>query len=129
MSYSNHDYLYFKECAGVRDGVERKFDRDSKPLHCIVLPAYLIAHQNFALHLCSWLMELFQKCSGFRAQFYEVMKISDKVIDGEDKSYLIKLMTKSSITWKAVRRAWTELLVEVGLKVRILVRAGSSSYS
>ena len=107
----------YKECVKIREAVERKSDRDMRPLHVIVLPAYLVAHQFMALKLCSWLQDLFNKCSGFRALFFDVLCLNDLVIDDEPNSYLVKLMTKSAITWKAVRIAWTQLLVEVGLKV------------
>ena len=43
------------------------------------------------------------------------------MIDDEKKSFLVKLLTKSSMTWKAVRRAWTELIVEVALKVSFIL--------
>ena len=94
-----------------------KPDRDNRPLRVTILPAYLVAHQIHALKLCSWLTELFGKCSGFRALFFQVLCEEDSVIDDEKKSFLVKLLTKSSMTWKAVRRAWTELIVEVALKV------------
>ena len=107
----------YKECVKVRDIVERKSDRDNRPLRVVILPTYLVAHQIHALKLCSWLTELFGKCSGFRALFMEVLNEEDSVIDEEKKTFLVKLLTKSSMTWKAVRRAWTELIVEVALKV------------
>jgi hypothetical protein len=107
----------YKECVKVRDKVEKDTLRDSRPLRVVILPVYLVAHQLFSLKLCSWLMEIFARSSGFRALFFEVLNTEDSVIDDETQLFLVKLLTKSSITWKAVRRAWMELLVEVALKV------------
>ena len=57
----------------------QKSDRDNRPLRVLILPAYLVAHQIHSLKLCAWLMELFGKCSGFRALFFEVLCDVDKV--------------------------------------------------
>ena len=106
----------YKDCVKAREQVERKSDRDTRPLRVLILPVYLVSHQIFALKLCSWLMTLFSKSSGFRALFFEVLCMEDSTIDDENQTFLVKLLTKSSITWKAVRRAWIELIVEVAMK-------------
>ena len=82
------------------------------------MPSYLVAHQAHALKLCNWLMELFAKSSGFRALFFQVLMTEDPKIDSEQetKTFMEKLLTTSAITWKSVRKAWMELVVEVALK-------------
>ena len=92
--------------------------RDNQPLKVAILPSYLVAHQAHALKLCNWLMELFAKSSGFRALFFQVLMTEDPKIDSEreTKTFMEKLLTTSAITWKSVRKAWMELVVEVALK-------------
>ena len=106
----------YKECVQARDHVEKLSDRDNRPLKVAILPAYLVAHQAHALKLTSWLMELFSKSSGFRALFFEVLMTEDSSIDAENWTFMEKILTKSAITWKSIRRSWMELLVEVALK-------------
>ena len=96
--------------------------RDDRPLKATVLSCYLVAHQIFAIKLCSWLMnDLFPKCSGFRALFYEVLA-EKALIESEHCSYLEHILIKSGIVWKDVRRKWLELLAEVALKVSLATR-------
>lgn len=106
----------YRDCVKIREQVEQKSDRDNQPLRVTILPAYMVAHQVFALRLCTWLMELFAMCSGFRDLFFQVLQMEDDLIDDEKNTFLVKLLTKSSMTWKAVRRASMELIVEVALK-------------
>ena len=54
----------YKECRKIQDIVERNSGRDNQPLKVSILPAYLVAHQLFAIKLCLWLENLFSKCSG-----------------------------------------------------------------
>ena len=42
-------------------------------LKCDVVPSYVIAHQNFAVRLLKWVLDLFKKSSGFRTIFCEVV--------------------------------------------------------
>ena len=55
----------YKNCLKIQDVVKANSSiGGSDPLNVRVLPVYLIAHQQFAVRLCTWLEELFSKCSG-----------------------------------------------------------------
>ena len=65
----------FKDCATVRDSLDvqsRRRMAAELPLKTVILPSYIVAHQNFSVRLLDWLLRLFTKCSGFRALFAEV---------------------------------------------------------
>ena len=83
------------------------------PLKTTVLPTYLVAHQKFSIKLCSWLVELISKCSGFRSLCFDVLNTMDKTDEfvykkvDENLTYIEKLLTKSGIVWK------TGILMEI----------------
>lgn len=78
-----------------------------------MLPTYLVAHQKFSIKLCSWLVELISKCSGFRSLCFDVLNTMDKTDEfvykkvDENLTYIEKLLTKSGIVWK------TGILMEI----------------
>jgi hypothetical protein len=68
-------------------------------------------------------MELFTKCSGFRALFAQILFSEDETFHSEDNddrelaSVIEKILIKTGVAWKQVRRSWLALIVEVAMKV------------
>lgn len=114
----------YKDCATLRDKIDRLSRRQSLPIGTSILPAYVVAHQNFAIRLIEWLPKLFHKCSGFRALFAEValsMEEQDLIIlpnsDKEEKINAAKaILITDHRAWKELRKAWINVVIEGILK-------------
>ena len=58
----------------MRDKIVSGFRRSGhNPLKVEVVQTFFIAHQTFASRLMTWILELFQKSSGFRSIFCDVI--------------------------------------------------------
>jgi len=61
-------------CMEVKRGIERQTTRGSgRPLKVLVAPAYVIAHQCFALRLLGWLDDLLASSVDYRRILSDIL--------------------------------------------------------
>ncbi len=104
----------------IHDGIAKSRSRDHTRLKTRIIPSYVIAHQEFALHLLNWLPSLFDKWSGFRSLFAEIAFSSEAAhkveLPGPEvagpRCLTEALMLNDAHVWKAVRKAWLKIAVE-----------------
>ena len=111
----------FEECAKIRDKIEATSRRDGRSLKCEVMPTFIVAHQNFAVRLLSWLYEILKRHSGFRAIFANI------ALGKEGSNFKIQLLhfpllkdltlceailVNDAKLWKRVRKSWFNVVIE-----------------
>eukprot|EP00095_Tigriopus_kingsejongensis_P008844 maker-scaffold15_size728074-snap-gene-2.18 protein:Tk08844 transcript:maker-scaffold15_size728074-snap-gene-2.18-mRNA-1 annotation:"ubiquitin-protein ligase e3 component n-recognin-" len=112
----------YKDCFSLRDKLDRLSRRQSHAIGTSLLPSYVVAHQNFAVQLISWLPTLFQKCSGFRALFAEIALSKDSadlivVPNVPDHMNAAKAILRNDHrAWKELRKVWINAVIEGILK-------------
>jgi len=113
----------FQECATLKHKVEHDSRSDGKALKCEIVSTVTVAHQNFAIRLLSWLGDLFNKCSGFRALFIQVAQTEAEMMEKTMKDAIMGpvdfadlVMLYDTKFWKEARRAWSHVLIEAIMK-------------
>lgn len=106
----------YSECGDLRIKIEASSKREWKGLTCDIIPTYILAHQNFAIRLLNWILELFKKSSGFRLIFCDVIfSVEDNVmLTLEGKKFCIceAILMLDAKIWKEARKVWFNVLVE-----------------
>ena len=85
-----------------------------------VVNSYIVAHQSFVARLLGWIPTLFERSSGFRALFAEIV-----LRDSADTNVSLKkdcekrklsiceaVMLNDVSSWKEVRSLWLSLLID-----------------
>ena len=110
-----------EDCAPIRDKIESTSRRDGRSLKCEIVPTYIIAHQNFAVRLLTWLYELLQKHSGFRTLFVNIAQDKEKTSCRiqvphltllKDLTICEAILVNDAKLWKRLRKAWFNVLIE-----------------
>ena len=113
----------FEECAPIRDKIETASKRDGRPLKVEMVPAYIIAHQNFAIRLLDWLYGLLKRHSGFRELFVQIAQSKNgsefkiqlnhfSSLKNIDLTICEAILINDVKLWKRVRKAWFNVLIE-----------------
>lgn len=105
----------FPVCQQVKTLIERITSRHgSKPLRVEVMHSSVIAHQNFAMRLLSWLQNVLGYCVGFRSLFSAIIVQNlDYDIDRNPAgvSILEQIMRSDVRLWKTARNQWHQLFI------------------
>lgn len=99
----------FQICSELQADIEKYTSRHgNRPLKVLVNHAYVIAHQNFAMKVLTWLEKFLGHGKGFRSIFTECMMRAP----GSCKpSLLTEVMLNDSSLWKSARTQWHRLLI------------------
>ncbi|XP_041866018.1 E3 ubiquitin-protein ligase UBR2 isoform X2 [Melanotaenia boesemani] len=102
-------YGDFQFCEQAKSVIVRNTSRQSKPLRVQVMHSSVVAHQCFALKVLSWLGQIIQYSDGLRRILCQVGLQKDP--EGENSSFVDRLMLNDSKMWKGARNIYHQLLM------------------
>ncbi|XP_076176131.1 ubr1 ubiquitin ligase [Ptiloglossa arizonensis] len=98
----------FQTCKDLKLNIEKFTSRhNNQALKVLVVHAYVIAHQTFAMKLLNWLQQFISRCEGFRVLFSNVA-LNTKL---PDFSIVQGILRRDSQLWKSARTAWHRLFM------------------
>ncbi|XP_076237456.1 ubr1 ubiquitin ligase [Calliopsis andreniformis] len=98
----------FQQCEDLKFHIERLTLRHSnKALKVLVVHAYIIAHQTFAMKLLSWLQEFISLCEGFKL-LLSIVALNTRL---RNISIVEGILMRDSQLWKSARTAWHRLFM------------------
>ncbi|UYV79674.1 UBR1 [Cordylochernes scorpioides] len=93
-------------CKQLAEAIEKISSRHgSRPLRVLIYHADVIAHQNFALRLLSWVQNFLGYSEGFRIIFKDV------IMKPADFPLLESVMLGDMLLWKSARNQWHQLFI------------------
>ncbi|XP_014250464.1 E3 ubiquitin-protein ligase UBR2 [Cimex lectularius] len=99
----------FQHCSELKSDIEKFTSRHggTRPLKVLVVHAFVIAHQNFALRLLTWLQKLCSYAEGFRNAFTIVILKENN----EEPAIIERILQRDSLLWKSARLHWHRLFI------------------